>query len=446
MLGINSNVSMKKSFPLQWVFALVIPFANSSCVSDKIQANATDEIQYLVFQLFTYNPNSNGDKQPLDGVAIRNQVNQILAAVENHRGDGISKQLGFAVGPLSLDHTDNELRGFIRESFAIADEKNVALVFHIDESMFWINRPDLWNNPENVEWSDWGGTVFQQRYISWAPVLLAPQMCYNSPGIKKEIERIARDVIGLEIKKGIDHLKSKNKEHLFAGVINGWETHLADHRYIDANDQNANQLGILRKRIGYHALANLGYSNTNPPSDFDAALERVVYNFADYWAIKLGEANIPSNRIYTHIAFPVFPLDQQQLLLDQLSIQLGFTTSILGFTHTTPGTAFNEHSRPGFSTYPIGFKENNLDGRLSRIVNELTKHSKTHWASSEGTNVQGESAAIIASHISWEKYINGMFNNGASLVTIYAWSDPSGYGIATRSTEAIEAYKKFLKR
>lgn len=437
---------MKNLSRLSWIVAFFISCINGACVPDKILPNSTDEIQYLIFQIFTYNPSSNGYKQPLDDASIRNQVNEILTAVDNYRGDGINKQLGFAIGPLSLDHTDEELRGFIHESFAIADEKDVAVAFHIDESMFWINRPDLWNNPDNVEWSDWSGTVFPHGYISWAPVLLAPQMCYNSPGIKKEIERIARDVIGLEIKKGIDKLKAKNKEKLFAGVITGWETHLADHRYIDANDQTANQLGILRKRIGYHALTNLGYSSTNQPADFDAVLERVVYDFADYWAMKLGEANIPANRIYTHIAFPVFPLDQQQMMLNQLSIHLGFTTSILGFTHTIPGTAFNMHSRPGFSTYPIGFKENNVDGRLARILNELPKHRSTHWASVEGTNVQGESAAIITSHISWDEYISGMFNNGASLVNIFAWSDPTGYGTATRSDEAIAAYKKFLKK
>ena len=437
---------MKKSLLLSWVLALLTSCISCARVPDTIQPNSNDEIQYLVFQMFTYNPNSKGDKQPLDGVSMRNQMNEILAAVNNNRGDGVRRQLGFAVGPLSLDHTDDELRDFIRESFAIADEKDVAVAFHIDESMFWINRPDLWNNPDNVEWSDWNGTVFPRRYISWAPVLLAPQMCYNSPSIKKEIERIARDVIGLEIKKGIDKLRAKNKDKLFAGVINGWETHLADHRYIDTSDQTANQLGIVRKQIGYHALTNLGYSSTKQPADIDAALERVVYDFVDYWAMKLGEANIPANRIYTHIAFPVFPSNQQQMMLNQLSIHLGFTANILGFTHTTPGTAFNMHSRPGFSTYPIGFKENNMDGRLARIVNELPKHPSTHWASSEGTNVQGEGTAIIPSHISWDEYISGMFNNGASLVNIFAWSDPTGYGKATRSTEAIEAYKKFLKK
>lgn len=436
---------MKKLPLLYWIVALVISCTHCTRVSDEIQPDATDDIQYLIFQIFTYNPSSNGQKQPLDGVAIRNQVNQILAAVDNNRGNGVTRQIGFAIGPLSLDHTDEELRAFIRASFTIADEKDVAVVFHIDESMFWINRPDLWTDPGNVEWSDWNGTVLPHRYVSWAPVRLAPQMCYNSPGIKQEIQRIARDVIGDEIRKGIDLLQSKNKEKLFAGVIGGWETHLADHRYIDTSDQVANQLGIHRVRIGYHALTNLGYSMTNPPVDFDGVLERVVHDYADFWAMKLGEAGIPANRIYTHIAFPAFPPDQQQMMMQQLSIHVSFPANILGFTHTTPGTAFNEHARPGFSTYPIGFKVNNVDGRLAKILQELPKHRNSPWASVEGTNVQGEGAATVTSHISWDEYLFGMFDHGASLVNIFAWSDPSGYGAATRSPEAIEAYKKFLR-
>jgi hypothetical protein len=129
-------------------------------------------------------------------------------------------------------------------------------------------------------------------------------------------------------------------------------------------------------------------------------LSRIVYDFADYWSVELGEAGIPSNRICIHIAFPVFPRDQQQNWLNQLSINLGFATNILGFTHTTPSTAFNQYSSLRFSTYPIGFKENDLDSRLARIVEELPKHNIPHWADVEGTNVQGDGEEIITSHIS----------------------------------------------
>ncbi len=424
-----------------FIFLFSVFAACSPGNSPKQQAITSDDTQYLLFQFFTYNPSSNGFTQPLDSNAIKNQMEEILTALGNVRGDGNSRQLGFAIGPLSLDHTDEQLRAFIQQSFIVAEAKNVAVAFHIDDSMFWINRPYLWRDPKNIEWSDWNGTVLPHRYISWAPVVLAPQMCYNSPSVRKEIQRIAREVIGLEIKKGIDFLTSKNKAQLFAGVIAGWETHLADYRYLERTDSTALQLGIPRVRIGYNALTNLGFSASNPPANIDSVLERVVFDFADFWAGQLAAANIPQNRIYTHISFPVLPAQQEQAMLNQLSMNLGFSANLLGFTHTAPKTAFNAHSRPGFSTYPIGFMENGVDGQLAKILNELPKQGNPHWASSEGTNLQ---VGTSTSNVSWNDYLAGMFKNGASVVNIFAWSNPSVYGASTKSSEAIAAYKKFL--
>ncbi len=68
---------MKKLSLLYWIVALVISCTHCTRVPDPIPPDATDDIQYLIFQIFTYNPSSNGEKQPLDGVAIRNQINQI---------------------------------------------------------------------------------------------------------------------------------------------------------------------------------------------------------------------------------------------------------------------------------------------------------------------------------------------------------------------------------
>ena len=132
--------------------------------------------------------------------------------------------------------------------------------------MFWYNRADLWSDRNNVEWSDWNGTVVPHRIIGWVldgrPVL-APPMCYNSPAIKAEAERLAREVIGGEIRKGLEHLYGIGKPYLFAGVIAGWETRLQD----DSQPQVF---------YGYCALRNLGYSAANPPADIDAVLQGVV--------------------------------------------------------------------------------------------------------------------------------------------------------------------------
>ena len=157
-------------------------------------------------------------------------VDEIIASI-GELGNGTTRQLGIAFGPLSFDMTDAQLRMAIGNAFAIAERKNVAVAFHIDDLMFWYNRADLWSNRNNVEWSDWNGTVVPHRIIGWVldgrPVL-APPMCYNSPAIKAEAERLAREVIGAEIRRGLEHLYGIGKPYLFAGVIAGWETRLQD--------------------------------------------------------------------------------------------------------------------------------------------------------------------------------------------------------------------------
>ena len=115
------------------------------------------DIQYLVFQIFTFGPRPQGAIPPFNQTAVEKLVEDMLTAVGGLRGDATTRQLGFAVGPLALDHTEDDLRTTIRQSFEIAAAKNVAVVFHIDDSMFWMNQKALWQNAQNVEWSDWAG-------------------------------------------------------------------------------------------------------------------------------------------------------------------------------------------------------------------------------------------------------------------------------------------------
>jgi hypothetical protein len=316
---------------------------------------------------------------------------------------------------MSFEDDDEELRMTIRRSFAIAEEKNMAVAFHLDDSMFWINRKDLWQNSDNVEWSDWKGAMRSHRIIGWAaggaPILATP-MCYTSQMIKKEATRIAKDVVGAEIKKGINILKSKSKEHLFAGVISGWETRLDD----DAHP---------RVQTGYCALHNLGYSASNPPKDFDLALDTVVHDWILLWAKNLNSAGIPKEKIYSHI-----PVTDLQI-------------------HTPLSTAFNEFSLPGFSVYPGTDSQRDT---FVAIYDELEKHDSPHWANTEGTNVNmrdfASSGGAELSALSWEKYLSKQFEHGATLVNIFAWQEPengpSPFGRATHSKEAIREYKTFL--
>ena len=51
--------------------------------------------------------------------------------------------------------------------FDLALETDVAVGFHIDDSMFWARRKDLWSDPNNVEALDWDGTPCTGRRLDW---------------------------------------------------------------------------------------------------------------------------------------------------------------------------------------------------------------------------------------------------------------------------------------
>ena len=144
--------------------------------------------------------------------------------------------LGFAFPAASLPGASGPAQDGARSketptkylAFEIAREKDIAAGFHIDDSVFWLRRKDLWSDPKNVEWREWKGTPNVGRRIDWGgpPRKLAPQMCLNSPAIQAEVRRLGRDVFGAAICAEVEKLRKFGKEDLFAGVVAGWETQM----------------------------------------------------------------------------------------------------------------------------------------------------------------------------------------------------------------------------
>lgn len=396
--------------------------------SDASQTNTT--LQYLLFHLAGSGPAlPAGATASIDTQAqIEEAVDGVVTAV-GQVGDHVHTQLGFSVGPLMFDLTDAQTRTLIADSFAVAEEKNVAVSFHIDDSMFWNKRSDLWSNKNNIEWTDWSSTTKPHRIIGWVaggqPVL-APQMCYNSPAIIAETTRIARDVIGAEIKKGIDHLETIGKSYLFAGVITGWETRLQD----DSQPQ---------VYYGYCALHNLGYSVSNPPADIDEALTGVVADWITLWTKSLVDAGIPKAKVYTHTPGAAEPSAN-----DLIQLRQRFTNLVLArdfFKHAPPEVAYNQYSYPGFSIYGAG--------NYSGVYKTLAAHPSIPWGISEGTNVNLQDAFSGGTSVTgytMEQYLGGAFNHGAAYVNLFGWSTSGdAFSRSTAGAEAIAAYRKFLQ-
>lgn len=393
---------------------------------ERLQPLSGAEPRYLAFQVFE----GGADPAiPFDRVLSYTPKAQVAAMVHDivstigHTGQGRAK-LAFVLGPIAFDHSDAEVRQIIDDGFSIALAENVAVGFHIDDSMFWSKRSDLYADPADIEWTDFSGTPSTALLLDWASP--PAKMCFNAPRIQSEVRRRAREVIGAEIASQVARLTALGKPELFAGVIAGWETHMG-------------QDAVTRERVGFHALHNRGFGPGQAPPDVNAEIAAIVAEFIGLWTQGLAAAGVDPRRIYTHVAF----LTRAQHAALALPPELTYEQLVDAVPSTQrPSIAFDAHSRPGFSTYPAA-------GRFDQIQEERLRYGEPGWASSEGTNLIPP-GPFGNSNMRMETWLARHFNHGATLVTVFAWGiggpaqSGSPFRLATQGTEALEAYRQFL--
>jgi len=392
------------------------------------------ETRYLAFQIFTYGPNpklaSMGEgMNPLatfpDKASLRDYIQDIKQRIGTVGGQ--QTRLAVMLGAISLDHGDAETTRFIELGFELALETDVAIGFHIDDSMFWALRKDLWSDPNNVEALDWDGTPCTGRRLDWQtgpgskPDAAPPQMCFNSKAIEREVRQRSA-LLGKAIQAGVIQLQQLKRPELFAGAIVGWET------MIGQDFKTGNYLG-------YRALVNRGFSRERPPADLDLEREKVVQEFIELWAKGVSEAGVSPQKLYSHTAF-----------LPRRTFKIGGGKEVTYSQRNhfaPPSVAFGKYHRPGFSTYPA-------PGRFDDIYDELARHKQVGWASSEGTNLELGSGPG-QSGMNMETYLAKTFNHGGTLVNIYSWgiggeaNKNMSFRVVTEGEEALRAYRKFLK-
>jgi hypothetical protein len=379
------------------------------------------ETKYLTFQLMTVpgvaypmafaaNPPSAPTKAQMEAF-----VRELVKAIGT-TGDARCK-LGFTPTHFPFDMSDEDTCQVIHDAFAVARDNDVAVVFHLDDSMYWAGRKDLMSNPDNIETADWKQVPSTGRRVDWGPKpsKFAPQMCFNSPDIQAAVKQRAA-LIGAEIKKELDILKRSGKEHLFAGVIAGSETQMG--RDFDTD-----------RPLGYRALRNRGFSENHPPQDGDLERVQVVKEFMELWANSLHAAGIPREKIFCHIVFTSQGLDPK-----------GEKTGG-GGKFSPASVAFSPAYRPGFSTYPEG-------ATFKQFYAVLAQHGSPGWISAEGTNV---SPTGMPGETNMETYLGRMFNHGGVLVNVFSWGiggeavRDNFFRKATENPEALAAYAKFLR-
>ena len=380
------------------------------------------ETRYLTFQLMTGLPGYAGPP-PLPGrfglskPQVETFVREVVKAI-GATGDARHK-LGFAVGPLCFDMPDPEVLQFVRDAFAVARENDVAIAFHVDDSLSWGRRKDLLSDPDNIETADWKQRPSTGRRADWGPepTRFPPQMCFNSPAIVAAVKDRA-GLIGAEIGRELAALKAQSKEHLFAGVIAGWETQIG--RDFETG-----------RHLGYRALLHRGFSERHPPEDADLERVQVVREFMELWADSLHMSGVPRRRIFCHIAFTDQGLRKPDAR-ESYAAKVGFAPAEV---------AFRDAYRPGFSTYPEG-------ATFKAIYGILAQHGTPGWISAEGTNV---SPTSMPGEPSMESYLGRMFNRGAVLVNLFSWGiggeamRDNFFRRATENPEALAAYSKFLR-
>jgi hypothetical protein len=419
-------------------------FASAALGQDSTKPATADssstETRYLAFQVFTNfttDPRdartlNNGMKEPLvpGTVALRDYVldiKQRIGAVGDTKA-----RLAVMLGPLCFDQSDAETTRYIEQAFDLALETDLALGFHVDDSMFWRSRQDLWSDPQNVEALDWDGTPCKSRRLNWSkePSEAPPQMCFNSRAVQREVQQRST-LIGMAIQAGVKKLQERNKPELFAGVIVGWETMIG-------------QDFETGKYLGYRALMNRGFSREQPPKDMDLEREKVVQEFIERWATGIADAGVSPNQIYSHTAFLSRRAFNSGNDKDITYMKNDMGNSYSQHNHfAPPSVTFGKNHRPGFSTYP-------QPGLFEDIYELVDEHKQLGWASCEGTNMQ-PGTGPGQTGMNMETYLAKMFNHGATLTTVFSWGiggeamKNMSFRVCTESEEALQAYRKFLK-
>jgi len=400
----------------------------------------SDKSQYLIFNigvLGTYPQLPIQSTQIYD--SIHKKVSDTIAPLGSMTGDS-THRLGFMVilpvwvwnSGLGNDHREADI--IIEQAFKVAKDYNLAVYFALDTN--YGETPNIWNwfdpsqdgynpaNKKNVEWTDWDGTPTKARYnLQGSGAKLPPVMCYNSPEVLSQSAYLATTVIAPPILKGIADLTSVGKENLFAGITVGMEPSLDNYSVIDQLDpaiaRHMDQDGAAKVRLGYCALTNLGYSASNPPASYPDALAAINNDYTTYWAKELVTAGIPKDKLYTHV-----PADA-----DALQVQ---------YTNAPIGIAFNEYSRPGFTTYAAGPIADNFDS----LYQTLAEHGSPHWGATETSPT-----SVTGKPLNPENFLAWHYNHGADLMVINTADTSAGGQVVGKdiwSSASVAAYKKFL--
>jgi len=403
----------------------------------------TEETQYLILPLGPAGSLYGGQTQGLEQAIERTM--EMLGKAKDVKKRNWGFHLIIPAWRFDPQHSVNkraDIARAVQGAFDMAIHNNVAVHITVD-SHEWDNRPDLWNyggkdkpgydpkNRANVEWSDWDGTPHPHRYRDWGtPESMAPVICYNSLAVLKEVSRLINEVVAPPISAGLERLKEAGKEHLLSGITVGAEPALPNYENIDLHNPRIAKMmdrdGSPKTRLGYNALTNNGYSKDNPPEDFGKALAEVNRDYTIYWCQELAKTGIPVEKMYTHVAAGAGVVGSPGV----------------EFTNAPIEIAFNDYSRPGWTTYPVG----PLQPDFEHLYKALAEHGNPHWASTEASPTMGPSGGKLA--LTTKDYLARHFDYGATVIVFNTGATSKELSQSLTEgvwgADAVNAYRTFL--
>jgi hypothetical protein len=112
------------------------------------------------------------------------------------------------------------------------------------------------------------------------------------------------------------------------------------------------------------------------------------------------------------------------------------------FTNAPIEIAFNDHSRPGWTTYPVG----PLQADFEHLYKALAKHGNPHWASTEASPSLGPSSRKY--RLSMKDYLARHYDYGATVIVFNTGATSKELSNSLTESvwgeEAIQAYRDFL--
>jgi hypothetical protein len=349
-----------------------------------------------------------------------------------------ARQVGFAILLYTLNTPIEQMVRQVEQTLDTAERTGYPVLIHLDD---W-NYPAASSDPSVVEWTAFPGAgeshgpLVRRRWINWGSwfVVEAPPN-YESPRFRADVTERFREV-SRPIATRLRKWRAEGREHLFAGVVVGWESgfytmpsFLPGERP-RAGDQVLGDDEVVR--TGYAALTARGWSapsirerarrqHKTEARVFDELMFDVVHGYTALLAGVCRSAGLPPDRIYTHYtglaALPEASIPPP-LRDDGRNIPLW--------------AAVNRDSRPGI-TATVPWTD------LARAAAVFRGRGHGNWGA-----VEVEFTDATRSEEDALRYLEMLSGSGARVICVFGWWEPPGHMFAVRGSGAVPAMRRWL--